>query len=41
MKMNKKGKAMEISELVEKGEVIIWAIISVLAVWFLIKLFFR
>ncbi len=38
--MNKKGVGMNISTMLEKGEVIIWAIIAFLAVWGLNKIFF-
>ena len=38
--MNKKGRGVEIGEIVEKGEVIIWTIIVILAVWALVKFFF-
>ncbi|MDO8564303.1 MAG: hypothetical protein Q7R87_04800 [Nanoarchaeota archaeon] len=38
--INKKGVGMNISEILERGEVIIWAILAVLAVWILSKIFF-
>lgn len=40
IRMDKKGRGVEISEIVERGQVIIWAIIAILAVWFLSKMFF-
>lgn len=39
--MNKKGRGLEISEILERGQVIVWAIIAILAVWFLVKMFFK
>lgn len=38
--MNKKGKGIELSAIVERGQVIVWAIIAILAVWLLSKMFF-
>jgi hypothetical protein len=39
--MNKKGRGLEINEIVEKGEVIVWAIIVILAIWLLVKFLFK
>ncbi|MEK6890083.1 MAG: hypothetical protein AABW82_03900 [Nanoarchaeota archaeon] len=38
--MNKQAKGWELSTIVERGEVIVWAIIAILAVWLLGKMFF-
>ncbi len=39
--MNKKAEGITLSEMIEKGQVIVWAVIAILAIWLLSKFLFK
>lgn len=39
--MNKKGEGLALTAIAENGQVIVWTIVAILAIWLLIKFLFK